>query len=175
MTSLLSRLAVGGVLIAALGGAVAPTAVAAPAPAVDCAEGNVLKDVFHSADHDGISVVFNYHCAVEGKDAKGKKFNHLRDVSFLGANEKPYPSAGEGKIDYDKSAKAWIRVVTDGYNWIGDTYKGKRKIAGEGAVKQIVHADNFEGQALWFIGLDKKRQITFSAKGKTVQVYVKVA
>ncbi|SDN19140.1 AMIN-like domain-containing (lipo)protein [Allokutzneria albata] len=174
MTSLLSRLAVGGVLIAALGGAVAPVATAAPAPAVNCNEGNSLKDVFHSADHDGISVVFNFHCKVEGT---------VREIAFLNPGEKPFNMEGEikevalkngKKVKVDQSAKAWIRVVTDGYNWTKDAYKGENILSGEGAVKQIVHGDNFEGQSNWFIGLDKKRGFTKTVKGKTITVTVKV-
>ncbi|WP_086821801.1 hypothetical protein [Allokutzneria sp. NRRL B-24872] len=163
MTSLLSRLTVGGVLIAALGGAIAPAAVAAPAPAaVDCAEGNVLKNAFHSADKAGVGVVFNYHCKIS-----------VRDVSYLNPGEKPYQDGSGDPVKV--KGKAFIRVVVDGYNWIGDTYTGPTRIAGEGAVTEIVHGGNFEGQSLWWIGVDKKRPFTKTVSGKSVTVTVKAA
>ena len=163
MTSLLSRLAVGGVMIAALGGAVAPVAVAAPAPAVNCTEGNSLKEVFQSADKGGIGVVFNYNCKVEGS---------VREVAYLPAGEKPAPVSGEGKLTV--KGKAFIRVNVDGINVTQNPYTGPSHIPGEGAVQEIVYAGTSCGQSTWYIGVDKKRDFTKTVKGKTVTVTVKV-
>ncbi|MFB9905054.1 hypothetical protein [Allokutzneria oryzae] len=166
MTSLLSRLAVGGVLIAALGGAVAPVAVAAPAPAaVNCNDGNVLKQVLVSADHDGVGVAFNFAC----------KVSSIVDIAPLNPGEKPYNIAGEGEFPkLDKTAKSWVRVMVSGIDWTNPSAPNLGTyIKGEGAVKQIVNGGTFEGQTLWFIGLDKKRPFVKNVSGKTVTVTVK--
>ncbi|MCP3799158.1 hypothetical protein NLX83_07810 [Allokutzneria sp. A3M-2-11 16] len=164
MTSLLSRLAAGGALIAALGAGVAPIANAAPAPAAaNCTEGNSLKDVFHSADKGGIGVVFNYNCKVEGS---------VREVAYLPAGEKPGPVSGEGKLTV--KGKAFIRVSVDGINVTQNPYTGPSHIPGEGAVQEIVYAGTSCGQSTWYIGVDKKRDFVKTVKGKTVNVTVKV-
>ncbi|MCP3799157.1 hypothetical protein NLX83_07805 [Allokutzneria sp. A3M-2-11 16] len=159
MTSLLSRLAVGGVLIAALGGAVAPIANAAPAPAaVKCSDGNVLKDAFVSADHDGIGVYFNHHCKVA-----------VQEITYLNPGEKP-SQEGSGDAIAVKG-KAFVRVIINDYNVGGDSYSGPKRIQGEGAVKEIVHGGYHAGQSTWYIGVDKKRAFTKTVEGKTVSLY----
>ena len=160
MTSLLSRLAVGGALVAALGAAVAPIATAAPAPAAaPCSEGNTLKNVLVSADHSAIGVVFNYNCSLAGR---------VRKAEYLPRGVKPTPNVGEGTVAV--KGKAFIRIDVDGN--VNDSYKGPKRIQGEGAVQEVVYAGEHAGQTTWYIGVTDRHKFTWKANGKTLNVDV---
>ncbi|MCP3799156.1 hypothetical protein NLX83_07800 [Allokutzneria sp. A3M-2-11 16] len=162
MTSLLSRLAVGGALVAALGTAIAPIAVAKTAPAaVNCADGNSMKNVLVSADSAKVGVVFNFNCSLVGK---------VRSVGYLPRGEKPTPNVGEGTVAV--KGKAFIKVVTEGNDV--DSYDRflKKPIAGEGAVEQVVYAGGHAGQTTWYIGVTDRHKFTWKATGKTLNVDV---
>lgn len=153
------RIAVAGAVLVALGGVTAPM-VSAATSAAACTP-VVLKKVLTSADSGGIGVVFTYSGTVSEKSAK-----------YLPAGEKPAQDGSGDPIAV--KGNAFIRLVVSCYNWTQDTYRGPKRIPGEGAVKEIVHGGTFEGQQTWYIGVDRKRAFDDLSRGASVSLKVKV-
>ncbi|GAA2790879.1 AMIN-like domain-containing (lipo)protein [Crossiella cryophila] len=155
-----SRLAGTGAALLALGAVLAPAAAAATPGAVACTP-VVLKKAVTSADSTGVGVAFTYSAAVTDKN-----------ITYLPAGERPTQDGSGDPIAI--KGNAFIRVIVSCYNWTQDTYRGPKRLPGEGAVKEVVLGGTFEGQQTWYIGVDRKRAYEDLSRGATVSVKVKV-
>ncbi|MCK2245328.1 MULTISPECIES: hypothetical protein [unclassified Crossiella] len=153
------RLAATGAALLALGAVAAPAAAAAT-PVAACTP-VVLKKVVTSPDSTGVGVAFTYSATVTEKN-----------ISYLPAGEKPTQDGSGDPIAI--KGNAFIRVIVSCYNWTQDTYRGPKRLPGEGAVKEIVLGGTFEGQQTWYIGVDRKRAYDDLSRGASVSLKVKV-
>lgn len=153
------RTAVGVAVFVALTGATAPLATAATSAAA-CTP-VVQKKAVTSADSTGTGVAFTYSGAVTEKK-----------IAYLPAGEKPTQDGSGDPVAV--KGNAFIRVVVSCYNWAHDTYRGPKRLPGEGPVKEVVLAGAFEGQQTWYIGVDRKRAFDDLSRGATVSVKVKI-
>jgi hypothetical protein len=76
--------------------------------------------------------------------------------------EPPLYEDGSGAVvDVDGDAVATVRMATaSGADITGDgsvVYRGPRRLAGDGVVRELVRTGDFEGVLTWAAGLDERR------------------